>query len=225
MVSNAGELEGLVGKMMGAGATSIHDFRSLGSFPSTVHPTETQVPRISLTVPLKSLPMDLCRMILAISMTSSRVMFPLCFYVLCLLAVSFGLLQGLNNQCSSGWHHRSFAVSFAMSSPIFFRERPSGPIFGASEIAAPTPPPRHSNVDVDNPSRIELWRHFDGEVDFEGRSKIVMEAGGRTPGPNVRKIAFERQLCHWERFLRSETIGSMLPSSSLQLTQHNLIQY
>ena len=35
----------------------------------------------------------------------------------------------------------SFAVSFAMSSPIFFGLRPSGPIFGARDDAAPTSPP------------------------------------------------------------------------------------
>ncbi|KAL4621451.1 hypothetical protein ACB092_06G228600 [Castanea dentata] len=36
---------------------------------------------------------------------------------------------------------QSLAVSFAMSSPIFLGERPKGPIFGASELAAPTSPP------------------------------------------------------------------------------------
>ncbi|KAB2038625.1 hypothetical protein ERO13_D03G134601v2 [Gossypium hirsutum] len=35
----------------------------------------------------------------------------------------------------------SLAVSLAISSPIFLGERPSGPIFGASELAAPTSPP------------------------------------------------------------------------------------
>ncbi|KAK9152325.1 hypothetical protein Syun_010634 [Stephania yunnanensis] len=36
---------------------------------------------------------------------------------------------------------RVLGVSLAMSSPIFFGERPSGPIFGAGELAAPTSPP------------------------------------------------------------------------------------
>lgn len=36
---------------------------------------------------------------------------------------------------------QSFAVSFAMSSPIFFGDRPRGPIFGARDEAAPTSPP------------------------------------------------------------------------------------
>ena len=35
----------------------------------------------------------------------------------------------------------SLAVSLAMSSPIFLGDRPSGPILGASEEAAPTSPP------------------------------------------------------------------------------------
>ena len=36
---------------------------------------------------------------------------------------------------------QSFAVSLAMSSPIFLGDRPRGPIFGAREEAAPTSPP------------------------------------------------------------------------------------
>lgn len=36
---------------------------------------------------------------------------------------------------------QSFAVSLAISSPIFLGERPRGPILGASEDAAPTSPP------------------------------------------------------------------------------------
>lgn len=35
----------------------------------------------------------------------------------------------------------SFAVSLAMSSPIFLGDRPRGPILGANEEAAPTSPP------------------------------------------------------------------------------------
>jgi len=36
---------------------------------------------------------------------------------------------------------QSFFVSLAISSPTFLGERPSGPIFGAREEAAPTSPP------------------------------------------------------------------------------------
>ena len=39
----------------------------------------------------------------------------------------------------------SFAVSFAMSSPIFLGDSPRGPIFGANEEAAPTSPPASRN--------------------------------------------------------------------------------
>ncbi|KAJ6372816.1 hypothetical protein OIU76_027193 [Salix suchowensis] len=56
--------------------------KSFGSFPSTVHPTETHVPRISFTVPLRSLAIDLELITFAISMTSSRDIFPLCFMFL-----------------------------------------------------------------------------------------------------------------------------------------------
>jgi hypothetical protein len=40
---------------------SIAVWTSLGDFPATVHPTEKAVPRISLTVPLSSLAIDLER--------------------------------------------------------------------------------------------------------------------------------------------------------------------
>lgn len=46
---------------------SISAWTSRQSFPSTVHPTETQVPRISFTVPENSLAMDFSRMVRAIS--------------------------------------------------------------------------------------------------------------------------------------------------------------
>lgn len=56
--------------------------RNFGSFPSTVQPTETQVPKISFTVPANCLAIDLGCMILAISMTSSKEMCPLCLIFL-----------------------------------------------------------------------------------------------------------------------------------------------
>ena len=43
-----------------------------------MQPTETHVPRISLTVPLRSLAIDLGRVTLAVSTTSSRETFPFC---------------------------------------------------------------------------------------------------------------------------------------------------
>lgn len=53
--------------------------RSCGASPSTVQPTDWQVPRISLTVPLSSRDMERGRMMRAIPITSVIEMFPLCF--------------------------------------------------------------------------------------------------------------------------------------------------
>ena len=53
---------------------------------------------------------------------------------------------------------QSFAVSLAMSSPIFFGDRPSGPILGASEDAAPTSPPSART----NTSTVALGSNFGG---------------------------------------------------------------
>ena len=134
--------------------------RSLGSFPSTVHPTDTQVPRISLMLPLRSFAMERGLITLAISITSSRAMFPLCFmFFVFFLSLSGSLSALMTSAAAEGttvtfaWRFwtvsftvtrrpfQSFAVSLAMSSPIFFGERPNGPIFGARELAAPTSPP------------------------------------------------------------------------------------
>ena len=60
---------------------------------------------------------------------------------------------------------QSLAVSLAMSSPIFFGERPRGPIFGASELAAPTSPP------VTRTKTSTTWEgsNFGGMVGWEKR--------------------------------------------------------
>nr|ACR36771.1 unknown [Zea mays] len=140
--------------------SSISCCRSLGSLPSTVHPTLTQVPRISLTVPANSLAMDLFLMVLAISTTSSRPMLPLCLMFLTFFLSLSGSLSALMTSAAAegttetlAWRFwtvsltvtrrpfQSLAVSLAMSSPIFFGERPSGPILGARDDAAPTSPP------------------------------------------------------------------------------------
>ncbi|KAL8029804.1 hypothetical protein ABFS82_14G243600 [Erythranthe guttata] len=134
--------------------------KSFGSFPSTVHPTETHVPRISFTVPASSLAMDLFLITFAISMTSSREMLPLCLMFLVFFRSRSGSLSALMTSAAAEgttvtfacrfWTvsltvtrrpFQSLAVSLAMSSPIFLGERPSGPIFGARELAAPTSPP------------------------------------------------------------------------------------
>lgn len=80
-----------------------------------------QVPKISLTVPIRYRDCDLVLIILAIEMTSSKVMFPLCLTienknydtsqdlknygnvtVLLLLAVTRRLFQSLDDQGRSG---------------------------------------------------------------------------------------------------------------------------
>lgn len=56
----------------------ISSIRSWGALPSIVQPTDCAVPRISLTVPESSRAMDLGFITLAMVMTSSNVMLPLC---------------------------------------------------------------------------------------------------------------------------------------------------
>ena len=56
----------------------ISSILSCGCAPSTVQPTDWQVPRISFTVPERYLDMDRGRMIRAVSITWSMEIFPLC---------------------------------------------------------------------------------------------------------------------------------------------------
>ena len=58
--------------------SSISFCKSTGDFPFTVHPIEKAVPRTSFTVPFNFLAMDLNLSILAIFITESNVIFPLC---------------------------------------------------------------------------------------------------------------------------------------------------
>merc|ERR1719266_378468 len=60
----------------------IPSITSCGSCPSTVHPTDWAVPRISFMHPDNSFDMDLGRIILAALMISSIVMLPLCLMFL-----------------------------------------------------------------------------------------------------------------------------------------------
>ncbi|XAR72112.1 3-isopropylmalate dehydrogenase [Bertholletia excelsa] len=104
--------------------------------------------------------MDLGRIILAISTTSSRETLPVCLMFFVFLRSRSGSLRALMTSAAAegttetlAWRFctvsftvtrrpfQSLAVSLAMSSPIFFGERPRGPILGASELAAPTSPP------------------------------------------------------------------------------------
>merc|ERR1712209_41347 len=68
---------------------------SWGAIPSTVHPTDWAVPKISLHTPLNSLDMDLGLIILAAPMTSSMVMLPLCLMFLTFLRSRGGSFKAL----------------------------------------------------------------------------------------------------------------------------------
>ena len=61
---------------------SISFWRSPGDWPLTVQPIEKQEPRTSLTVPLSFFAIDLDLNTLAMLMTASRVMLPLCLMFL-----------------------------------------------------------------------------------------------------------------------------------------------
>lgn len=63
----------------------ISSMRSRGGLPSTVHPTDLQVPNISLTVPLRYFDIDLGLIDRAIETISSNDKFPLCLIFFCLL--------------------------------------------------------------------------------------------------------------------------------------------
>ncbi|KAK8316210.1 hypothetical protein V6Z12_A13G028400 [Gossypium hirsutum] len=104
--------------------------------------------------------MDLGFMTFAISITSSRLILPLCLIFFVFLRSLSGSFNALMTKAAADgttvtlacrfWTvsltvtrkpFHSLAVSLAMSSPIFLGERPKGPILGASELAAPTSPP------------------------------------------------------------------------------------
>ena len=96
-------------------------------------------------------------MMRAISMQSSSEMSPECFTCFTFLRSRGGSLSALMTSADAegttdtfAWRFctvsftvtrrpfQSFLVSLAMSSPTFLGDRPRGPIFGASEEAAPT---------------------------------------------------------------------------------------
>ena len=111
---------------------------SCGCDPSTVHPTDWHVPRISFTVPERYLDMERGRMVRAMSITWSMVILPLCLTVrqrkhfftsttttkcttkrnwlihvptvFLLLSVSWRLLEGLDNERSSTRNHLNFCL-------------------------------------------------------------------------------------------------------------------
>src|SRR5690606_16140289 len=121
----------------------------LGCWPFTLQPTLTQVPSTSSTAPVKVLAMDLCLRALAISITSSREMDPLCLMFLTFLRSLGGSLRALMIMEAAEGTTSTLACRFctvtltvifrpfqsldaaAMSSPIFFGDRPRGPTLGA----------------------------------------------------------------------------------------------
>lgn len=68
---------------------------SRGDRPSTVQPTEWQVPKISLTVPLRYLDIDLGLIDRAMATISSNDKFPLCLIFFCLLRSLGGSFNAL----------------------------------------------------------------------------------------------------------------------------------
>lgn len=111
--------------------------RSCGGLPSMVHPTDWQVPKISLTVPLSWRDIERGLMVRAIAMMSSIDRFPLCLMFFCFFLSLGGSLRALmTNEAADGtteivaWRFwivnwtvifKPFQslVAFAMSSPTF----------------------------------------------------------------------------------------------------------
>ncbi|GIL46704.1 hypothetical protein Vafri_3623, partial [Volvox africanus] len=133
---------------------------SRGSLPSTLHPTETAVPKISLQPFARSFAQLRGRITRAISMISDIVTLPVCLIFFSFLRSRGGSFRALMTSAAAegmteifAWRFwtvnltvirrpfQSLAVSLAISSPIFLGDRPRGPILGAREEAAPTSPP------------------------------------------------------------------------------------
>lgn len=152
----------------------IFSMMSCGLTPSTVQPTDCAVPSTSFTVPSNFRAMDRSRMTRATAKISSRVRLPLCLMFFTFFLSRGGSFSALITRLAADgttsivacrfWivrrtvHFSPFQScdAFAMSSPTFFGDRPSGPIFGASDDVAPTSPPttrkytapRHSCHDI-----------------------------------------------------------------------------
>merc|ERR1719415_290967 len=137
----------------------IPSITSWGSMPSTVHPTDWAVPRISFMQPENSLDMERGLMTRAASIMSSMVMLPLCLMFLTFFLSLGGSLRALMIKAAADGTTLQVAclfwifswtvtlrpfqspVALAMSSPIFLGDKPRGPTLGAREEVAPTSPP------------------------------------------------------------------------------------
>ena len=150
---------------------------SWGWWPSTLQPTDGEVPRISLMVPESSLARDGCRICRAVLTVSSKVMFPLCLMFFCFLlslgGSSRALMIGAEAEGATPvWACLFWVVSFtvilrlcqspvalAMSSLTFFRDRPRGPIQGRHGTDFPTGACQIHDFDL---VRVKLRRHGGG---------------------------------------------------------------
>merc|ERR1719239_2062399 len=110
-------------------------------------------------VPENSLAIDRGAITRAAAMTSSMEMLPLCWMFFTFLQSLGGYFKALMTRaaaegtteqvaclfwifsCTVTLRPFQSAVALAMSSPIFFGDRPSGPTLGARELVAPTSPP------------------------------------------------------------------------------------
>lgn len=90
---------------------------SFAGLPSTVHPMDTQVPNISLTVPSKVLAMDFGLMVEATFLTSSRDKFPLCWIPFLLVCGSFkALIRRVEaDGTTSTWACLFWIISFTVT--------------------------------------------------------------------------------------------------------------
>lgn len=100
----------------------ISSIRSWGGLPSTVQPTDWHVPRISFTVPLNFLDIDLCLMARAIETISSNDKFPLCLIFFCLFLSLGGSLSALiTKEAADGTTEIVACLFWIVSCTVIFR--------------------------------------------------------------------------------------------------------
>lgn len=100
----------------------ISSIMSWGGLPSTVHPTDWQVPRISLMVPLSSRDMDLGLIARAMVTISSNDRFPLCLIFLTFLRSLGGSFRALMiNDAAEGTTEMVACLFWIVSWTVIFR--------------------------------------------------------------------------------------------------------
>lgn len=100
----------------------ISSIRSWGGLPSTVQPTDWHVPRISFTVPLSFLDIDLCLMARAIETISSNDKFPLCLIFFCLFLSLGGSLSALiTKEAADGTTEMVACLFWIVSCTVIFK--------------------------------------------------------------------------------------------------------